>query len=340
MTFVDTERCDEILYTMEHGLPSVTQLPESLMSPIADIPASQQLKMYGFSGHAMQGANGKGMPAFKILLEERDEGRLVPGTPLWVPSSGNTAVNVAYFADAVGAGKVTGVINPGVPLGKQIQLRLPGAGIEERKAGQTTIERAYELQKEHGGLVIDQYKHWGSVRGHKWTMHHIIREMRRLKKKLSFLYAAAGTCSTLVAGDYLREEFPNLQVGGVACVEGQDIPGVRPISTIDRDITFPWRKAIAPCNFTPHDSTLYDLTLCDTYSAFAMSRELIKRGRPVGPSGGAVVEGFFRWFRRLHEAGELEQFINADGEYVVIFIFMDGYFMYAQEYTDVLGDKL
>ncbi len=272
------------------------------------------------------------MPAFQLLLDAEKEGILTPETTLLVPSSGNTLVNIAYFKPAFHFKKVVGILEKNVSSGKKAQALLPGAGIEyPAKEGQSTIERAYELQEEGGGVVLDQYKRKGSVTGHRYTMNSIARDMKERKEPPSFLCAAAGTCSTLVAGEYLKENFPKLQVIGVGCSsEEEKVPGARPLSTIERDITFPWRKAVAP----------FDLVLCDKHSSFARSRDFIRQTRkPVGPSSGLAVEGFLRKFRELYENRELEQFANSNGKYVVVFVFMDAFPAYGPDYIKVLGEN-
>jgi cysteine synthase len=223
------------------------------------------------------------------------------------------------------------VVERSVPIDKQAQFFLAGAEIEYLKDGQTTIERAYELQKEHGGLVIDQYKHPGSVHGHKWTMDHIAREMKskKIRKDPTFFCAGAGTCSTLVAGyEYLkRNHFPRLQVVGVAVSADEQVPGCRTLKAIERDITFDWKKAITP----------YDLVFCGRKAAFQRSADLIKEGIPAGPSSGLVIEGFLQRFRELYDRGELAHYMNKKHEYVVVVMFMDGSQVYMPEYRQVLG---
>ncbi len=282
----------------------------------------------------MQALNGKGIPAFKILLEEWKVGRLKPGMTVYVPSSGNTVLNVAYYASAFAIGKVVAVIDASVPIGKQVQLRLPGAIIEHPREGQTTIEGAYELQKENGGLVIDQYKHGGSVRGHQWTMNHIALQMRNvIKQNPSFLFAGGGTCSTLVAAEqYLKQQhFKRLQVIGVACSSKEEqVPGCRTLETIERDVTFDWKKAIAPDDFV----------FGDKKPAFEMSRALIKEGIPAGPSFGLALEGFLRRFRELYDRGVLSNYLNNKNRYAAIGIAMDASPAYGPEYLDVLGPNL
>lgn len=330
MSVVDMERRKNILHTMTHGLPLVVPLPDSLKASVADIPEARFLRMYALPLNKMEAGNGKGIPAFKISLEEEKAGRLKPGMPVYVPSSGSTVLNVAYQRSAFGTDEVVAVLERSVAFSKKMQILLPGASIEYPKEGQNAIDRAYELQKKQGGLVIDQYKHGGSVRGHEWTMDHIRREMKRLRQGVSFFCAGAGTCSTLVAAyEYLKPHYRNLQVVGVACNPGEKVPGCRTLEEIERDITFDWKKAIAP----------FDMVFCDKKPAFQKSRDLVMSGHLGGPSSGLAVEGFLQQFRKLYETRKLAQFLNRNHEYVVVFVFMDSSLVYPEQYSKVLGIK-
>jgi cysteine synthase len=338
MSKVDIEQLKEIERDMEHGLPSMVRLPDSLRASIKDISEEPYVEMWAFTGGAKQGGTGKAMPVFQILKEELKAGRLTPGITAYIPSSGGAALSAAYYRQAYGIGKIVPVLEKSVPIDKQTQIVLPGDDenvvIEHPREGQTAIERAYELQKEHGGLVINQYEHPGSVHGHKWTMDHIAREMKskRINKIPSFFCAGAGTCSTLVAAhQYLKgNHFPNLQVVGVAVSPDQEVPGCRTLKKIQRDITFDWKKAIAP----------YEFVFCDRKPAFERSRNLIRKAIPAGPSSGLALEGFFQFFRQLYEKGQLARHLNHKHRYVVVFMFMDGSQVYMPEYRQVLGINL
>jgi cysteine synthase len=324
---VDTEWRKEIVYGLDN-LPSVILLPESLKVSIADLPEASRLDMYQLPLYGINGRNGKAPPVYQLYEDAEWAGRIFPGRRVYFPSSGGAGLMGVYFKDAFGLDEVVIIVDKTTPPGKQAQIIVPGGRIDYPSDGQTTLERAAQLETEGGGTFINQYRERGSIVGHKRTMNHISIQMRRRGVDLSFFCAAAGTCSTLCAGyEFLKDDFPNIQIVGVGC-EGDQTPGARTLANIERDVRFAWKEAVAP----------YGLVFCDKTSAFAMSRKIIQRTRkPAGPTCGLAVDGFLKRFRYLSEHGELEQFANRQGRFPVVIAFMDASPAYGDEYMKTLN---
>lgn len=323
--FVDHEKRRQIEYSFNH-LPSLVLMPDSIKEPIKDIPESEDLEIFLLALHQTDGATGKAMPAYALLKKAEKEGRVYPGCTVVIPSSGNTALSVGWDMSAFGIANTIAVMNEDTPEGKKAQLGFPGVTIQHPKPGQTTLERAAEIEKETGAAYLRQYEDWASVEGHKPTMRHIITEMQDRGKKPDYMSVAMGTCSLLRAThDYLLDDFPGLHIIGVAN-DGVNTPGARNLNAIKRDIKFPWEEVVKP----------YGPILCDNVTAFARSLWLMRKiGRPVGPTTGLSIEGLFRRYRYLSEQKQIGK-----GKRVAIIVSMDAAPSYGPQYSAVLGKDL
>jgi|GEM_PF-2113301 cysteine synthase len=327
MAHIDQEYRREFYESLK-DIPPLVRLPDSMMGSIADLPEAKLLEVYTVWLHHQDRSNGKRFSVAQLMLDAEKAGRIYPGATAIMASSGNAVVNLGYNSDAWGLERVIAVVNKSISEGKKSQFLIAGCYIAYPREGQTPIERAIELEKAGVGRFINQYLEVGAILGQKkGPMEHIIREMGRMGKTLSFASIAAGTCATICAAELLKEVYPWMQIIGVGC-EDKIVPGARTLADIERDITFGWRKAIGEEN---------DLVLCDQYSAFARSAENVeKKGGLFGPTWGLALEGFFRRFRHLSERRELERFINLQGKYVAVIPSMDMPIVYP-EYNVILG---
>ncbi|HUC01345.1 MAG TPA: PLP-dependent lyase/thiolase [Candidatus Paceibacterota bacterium] len=328
MGLIDFELRRKVLTSINHFAPLV-KLPESIKDSVADLRGSERLEIYVLPLHEGEGGNGKRFPAVQLCLDAEKEGRIYPGVVAIVPGSGNTAVNFAYSKDAFGIKKVIAVMNSSVPDGKKAQLLVPGAEIEYPRPGQTTLERAAELEREGVGVFINQYKERGSIKGQNRTMYHLINEMESMDEVPSFFSAAMGTTSMICAAyETLKNAFPKLHIIGGACKDKDNpVPGVRTVTDVERDISFDWKSVIGA----------HGPVLCSSYDSFAMSRKMILAVRRLfGPSCGTAVQAGLQRFRSLSESGELEEYTNPHGKYILIAPSIDMSLTYGDEYMKVL----
>jgi cysteine synthase len=327
MAKIDQKCLDELRVSLRN-IPPLVLAPDSIKRSVADLREAKQLEIHVLWLHHLDKSNGKRFSVAELLFAAQAAGRIEPGSILIMAGSGNAVLNAAYSARAVGADGVIAVVSKTIPEGKKTQFLMAGCKLAYPRDGQTPIERAAELQAMGYGVFINQYEEPAAIDGQKkGPMSHVIREMARMKKSLSFFSAAAGTCATICAAELLKEAYPWMQIIGVGC-EDKIVPGARTLADIQRDIKFDWRKAIGEGN---------ELVLCDQASAFARSRDFVlSEGLLFGPTCGLAVEGLLRRFRALSESKELERYINPDGKYVAVVPSMDMSIVY-EEYNAILG---
>lgn len=326
------EELQEVIYRVTANLPPMRRLNNRFRAFIRNARIASLVHFYYLPLFALSSFNGKTLPALKILIEKKAEGKLKKGTTIVGATSGNTGVGWAYLARLFGV-TFWAVIERKVPKGKQIQLELAGAKIKYAPEGMSAIEYARILGKRRGFLELNQYTDWGSVRAHEeWTMPHIYRELLRLKVLPSVIFIPAGTTSLLVSTRALRNYFPKLRSVGAVCVnDEQKVPGART------------EKGLGVTGFGYENVIDYPLVRVGKKEAFAMSRELVRHYVTGGPTSGMAVAGFCEFLMRLYKKGgmkALRPLMNAEGKIVCIFIFMDTHLTYLPEYEAVLGKNV
>jgi cysteine synthase len=333
MGFIDHEERRIARYSARH-FGNLVKLPDSLLEVItAGLSKKIPLEYYILPLHEREGGNGKGGPATELCFSAEKQGRIYPGVTVIVPSSGNTVLNVIYRRRAWGIAKVVPVLKRTVPLGKQVQLLVPGGDdvhIEYPREGQTTIERAIELEREGIGVFLNQYGDPASIIGQFPVMDHIINEMESRDEDLCAFGSALGTTSmTCAAFERLNDAFPGTHIIGGACMDGS-VPGARTVAELEEGIEFDWKTALGPLG----------PVLCGQYASFATSRKMVEMtSRVFGPSCGMAVVASTQRFQSLFESGELEKYVhlNRHGKYTVVMPSMDTSLVYADEYAKVLG---
>lgn len=316
----------EIEHMMQFGLPSAIQLPESakegLHPELAAIVDARMVPLFW-----LPSLNGKGVPAFKILLMERLAGNLPVGSTVIVPSSGNTVVSIAFLKHHFGLRAVIAVIERSTDQGKQDQIWKAGAKImypdPERK--ETAIQAAKRIAQETGWTLIDQYVHVGSWLGHyEGTVPHIMRETH---EEVSVICAAAGTTSMVYGAErYCLDHAPHVKVLGVASMsDEQKVSGSRSPKGLE-EVGFPYKKLRIPL-----------LTNARKDNSYRRSLNMVRGFVPVGPTGGLAVEGSMLDFQRKWEEGSIKDYLNAAGKLFVVYVGMDMHLTY--NYREVLEKK-
>lgn len=321
---------------LESGLPSMIQMP--VPSNIKSEPWFQEsgakdiVKIYALPSFKMNAFNGKLAPAFKACLMDEEAGKFDPDTIVIGASSSNWATEMGLLAPLFNFKEFHAVINTkSVPLGKQKHLQASGAKIISTPDGILPTDYVYELAKLPHYHLIDQYVHPGSVIGHKWTMDHITREIKRLEsgQNLSFFSAVGGTCSTLrAAKEYLQPEFPNMEIWAVESMSKEEkVPGSRYPESVDElkgiGGGFDYKTAI-------NGGFITGVTKDE---AFRVNAELVKQYFITsGPTGALLLAGVWHHLGDyFKEHGNFEALKNNNGIVLGAIFIMDMHLPYLDD---------
>lgn len=254
------------------------------------------------------------------LLADLEQRGLLEGREIVEPSSGNTAIALAALAALVGT-RLTVTIPDGVPMEKQILLRMLGAEVwptpddlcpvDNPKDGAIALARS--LAASFGGTrysMPNQYDNPANVRAHYETTGPEI--WKQTGGEVRAFIAGYGTCGTITGvGRFLKEQDPSIRVIAVEPQKGHRLPGLKSFA-----------EASVPAIL---DAGIIDQVVrIDDGPAYDMTKRLFREeGLMVGPSTGAIVAG----------AATLQ----FDGP--VVGISPDSGLKYASYFQDILGDE-
>lgn len=288
------------------------------------------LRPYALLTFRFQGLSGKVAAAFRILLEEEAAGHLGEAITVVAATSGNFGFAMAMlllsYRKLFNVAGFIATVESTTSKGKIAHLRRSGADVRIAPAGTTAIELAEQIGTRPNHLIINQYTHGGNRRAQRWPAMKIYR---RFKDSLSVFVAAVGSTATIVGiKDVLEPLVPGMKFVGVASLnKKQKVPGSRPEE--DLDVTeFGYKEALAYYHL---------VTSVTKLEAFEASQELIKDWHSAGPTSGLAVAGFFKLLEQECKAGRLDAMRNKYGKIVVVFLFMDMFLPYAEEYDEVFG---
>ena len=288
------------------------------------------LRTYALLAFMFQGFSGKIAAAFKILLEEGAAGNLRSRPIIVAATSGNFGYAMAMltlsYRKLFEVGGFIAVVESTTSKGKLAHLRRSGAVVKIAPSGMTAIGYADQLGRQPGYFTINQYTHAGNVRAQRWPAMKIYR---RFKDKLSVFVATVGSTASIVGvKQFLEPLLPDLKFVGVGSLSKKEkVPGSRP----EEDLTvtgFGYKEALSYYRL---------VTSVTKHEAFEASQELIKDCYSVGPTSGLTVAGFFKLLEEECKAGRLDAMKNKDGKIVVVFLFMDMFLPYVEEYDEILG---
>ena len=326
-----------IKHTIEYGLPSVIEVPAPShirnTEWFRDAKLGDILQVYALPCYKIEKYSGKLMPALGILELDEKEGKFDDGPVVIIPSSGNFVKDFAAIAMTSRIREVFAILNYGTGAGKLNHVEVSGAKIRIAPKNMPATDYAFEMAQEHGGILINQYTHEGSIVGHKPTMNHIIREMMRVEGQAGFIFGAVtGTCSTLAAAHrYLRGNVPgNVKIMGVASMsESEKIPAARTLEEIGQ------LKAMGGFSHRPEWKGVLDFELVTSVTrreAFALNGERYREtALGVGPTGALLEAGFYHMLCRSVERGEIESLRNERGMITACLLWMDSHLPYIDD---------
>ncbi len=236
------------------------------------------------------GGSVKDRPAYYMIKDALDTGKLKPNQIIIEPTSGNTGIGMAMVAIALGLRiKLT---MPGcVSIERRSTLLAMGAELELTPGSEKTdgaIRRAHDIIDKYGDTYFmpNQFSNEANWRSHyETTAPEIVRDT---KGEVDLFVAGMGTSGTLMGcSRYFRKHHPKTKVLGVEPGLQHRIQGLKNMN-----------EAIVPGIY---DESLLDEKIeCNDSQAFSTVRDLaLVEGIFCGISSGAAL------WAAMEKAGDL-----------------------------------
>lgn len=230
----------------------------------------------------------KDRAAYNMIIEAEKEGKLLPGSTIIEPTSGNTGIGIAMNAAARGYKAI--LVMPDTMTRERINL-LQAYGAEVvltpghlKMPG--SIEKALEIANQiPNSFVPMQFNNKHNPNAHRQTTAmEIITAMNDIQKPLSAFVATAGTGGTITGtGEVLKEKYPK-------CVVHVAEPAGSPVLSGGK----PGKHKLVGTSpgFIPNilNQQVYDqIHLVTDEDAYLYTRKLAREeGILAGPSSGAA----------------------------------------------------
>lgn len=194
---------------------------------------------------------------------------------------------------------------------------------------ETTVQKARRLGRQPGWCNPDQYgSDWNWKAQARYLAPALFAQFRRRYQTVPRIIAApAGTMGTTYGlAAYAQDAGYETRVLPVLCLEKQEVPGARPLSSIEKDIMIPWRQTFGErIEFGPR------------YESFLLSylaSPLLPRG--LGPSFGLGFYGALSFLWKHMQEGTLDLFRDGSGTIHVVLFGPDSDRLYEHLYRAVL----
>jgi cysteine synthase A len=230
------------------------------------------------------------------------DGRLVPGSVVVEPTSGNTGISLAFVCAAKGYRCIL-TMPETMSIERRTLLRAYGAELvltpgSEGMRG--AIAKAEEIaEATEGAFVPQQFQNPANPEAHRRTTAEEI--WTDTDGEIDILVAGVGTGGSITGvAEVIKERRPGFRAVAVEPAESPVLSGGAP---------GPHKIQGIGAGFVPGvlNTSIYDEVLtCTAESAFAMSRRLAREeGLLVGISGGANVWASLELARRPENAGKM-----------------------------------
>ena len=275
--------------------------------------------------------HSKSYVAWNGIRDGIEKGLIGPDTTVIEATSGNTGHGMAAVCGALGL-RFVPVMSGDVPHDKINVIRVFGRRIGLHlvfDSDETAVEYARRLGAQDGWYNPDQYAGSWNVNAH---FRYLAPQLWEQQKKISILAAPAGTMGTCLGlAKYARENKLGTTIVPVLCVEGEEVPGARSLTGVEKDIRHLWKKTFRN----------EDLQFGTRHEAFHLSFLTWSHvSQTLGPSFGLGFAGALRFLQKHKNAGTLEQFRDQkDGKIYVVVFGPDDYRPYTSLYLGELKRK-
>ena len=170
----------------------------------------------------------KDRPAMSMISRAEARGDIRPGDTLIEATSGNTGIALAMAA-AIKGYRMVIVMPEHLSIERRQTMRAFGAELvlTPQKIGmEGARDTAVEMQRERGGLILDQFANPDNPLSHYLTTGPEI--WRDTEGKITHFVATMGTTGTVMGvSRFLKEKNPAVQIIGVQPADGSNVPGIR-----------------------------------------------------------------------------------------------------------------
>ena len=170
----------------------------------------------------------KDRPAMSMISRAEARGEIKPGDTLIEATSGNTGIALAMAA-AIKGYKMVILMPEHLSIERRQTMRAFGAELilTSQKIGmEGARDAAVEVQRERGGLILDQFANPDNPLAHYLTTGPEI--WHETAGKITHFVATMGTTGTIMGvSRFLKEKNPAIQIIGVQPTDGSNVPGIR-----------------------------------------------------------------------------------------------------------------
>jgi len=170
----------------------------------------------------------KDRPAMSMISGAEARGEIKPGDTLIEATSGNTGIALAMAA-AIKGYKMVILMPEHLSIERRQTMRAFGAELilTPQKIGmEGARDTAVEMQRERGGLILDQFANPDNPLAHYLRTGPEI--WRDTAGKITHFVATMGTTGTIMGvSRFLKEKNPAIQIIGVQPTDGSNVPGIR-----------------------------------------------------------------------------------------------------------------
>ncbi len=233
----------------------------------------------------------KDRPAMSMISRAEARGDIRPGDTLIEATSGNTGIALAMAA-AIKGYRMVIIMPEHLSIERRQTMRAFGAELvlTPQKIGmEGARDTAFEMQRERGGLILDQFANPDNPLSHYLTTGPEI--WRDTEGKITHFVATMGTTGTVMGvSRFLKEKNPAVQIIGVQPADGSNVPGIRK-----------WPEAYLPKIFErPRIDRILEVTQVESEEmARRMARE---EGIFAGVSSGGGLAAAVRIAKEIENA--------------------------------------
>lgn len=252
---------------------------------LANLNGDSRVRIFGKLEGSNPGGSVKDRPAYYMIKDAEESGKLAKNKTILEPTSGNTGIALAMIGAAKGY-KVRLVMPECVSTERRLTLEAYGAELTLTPADEGTdgaIREAHRILEEEQDryFMPNQFANESNVLAHYETTGPEI--LSQTDGELDVFIAGMGTSGTLMgAGRYLKEKKPEIRIIGVEPTKGHKIQGLKNM-----------KESIVPKIYRPE--LLDGKVIVEDDEAFRTARTLTtEEGIFVGMSSGAAVAGALR----------------------------------------------